>query len=121
MISAAGGWKSVRPSTGACLDDLLAARVLPCFWAARDWAVCKLPDRLERCGRDLAPDLAWRPYANADRRLFVFARAHRLSAGHWRGRALNVYFLDGNAVVHCAGVWVFDESRGWWNLEPGDD
>jgi hypothetical protein len=121
MISAAGGWRHPRPSAGACLDELLAARVLPRSWAARDWAACKLPSRLERCGRDLAPDLAWRPYGNADRPLFVIARSHPLKAGLWRERALDVYFLDGHAVVHCAGVWIFDESRGWRNLEQDDD
>jgi|HubBroStandDraft_1064217.scaffolds.fasta_scaffold105321_2 hypothetical protein len=121
MISAIGDWRSLRPSIGARLDDLLAARVLPCSWPARDWAVCKLPSRLERCGRDLAPDLAWRPYGNADRPLFVIARAHRPKAGNWRDRALDVYFLDGHAVVHCAGVWMFDASRGWRNLEQDND
>ena len=120
MMSAVGDWRSPGPSTGACLDDLLAARVLPSSWEDRDWAMCKLPSRLERCGRDLAPDLAWRPYGNADRPLFVIARAHRLNGGDRRERALDVYFLDGFAVVHCAGVWIFDDSRGWRNLERDD-
>jgi hypothetical protein len=108
------------PSTGACLDHLLAARVLPLSWVVRTWARCKLPIRLERCGRDLAPDLAWRPYGDPRRGLFVVARAHTADRRHG-ARTLDVYFLDGHAVVHCAGAWAFDARRGWRQVVVDDD
>jgi hypothetical protein len=108
------------PTTGASLDHLLAARVLPLSWAARTWATCRLPIRLERYARDLAPDLAWRPYGDARRGLFVVARAHAADGRHG-ARTLDVYFLDGHAVVHCAGTWAFDAWRGWRQVEVDDD
>jgi hypothetical protein len=111
---------SLAPSIGASLDDLLASQVLPRLWLARTWAVCELPGHFARCAQDLAPDLAWRAYGDPTRPLFVLARAHQPEPGLKGHRALHVYFLDGRAVVHCAGVWAFDDRHGWRNADAAD-
>jgi len=108
-------------STGASLDALLAARVLPRSWAARTLATCELPSHFERCGRDLAPDLAWRPYGEAERPLFVLARAHPFDRGPPGVEPLDVYFLDGRAVVYRAGVWACRDSHGWRRIDGDHD
>ncbi len=121
MMGEAAAAISIVPSTGACLDDLLAARVLPRAWVPRTWSACALPSRLTSCARDLAPDLAWRAYGDPGRPLFVIARAHAPEPGRQRRRALDIYFLDGRAVVHCAGVWAFDDRHGWRRADTDDD
>lgn len=30
------------------------------------------------------------------------------------GTAIDVYFLDMNAVVYAAGVWDYSSAHGWW-------
>ena len=102
-------------STGASLDELLAARVLPRSWAARILSACELPSHFERCARDLAPDLAWRAYGDADRPLIVIARAHPSDPAG--SQALDIYMLDGRAVVHHAGVWACHNWRGWRRID----
>jgi hypothetical protein len=99
------------------LDDLLAARVLPSFWVTRILSACELPSHFERCARDLAPDLAWRAYGDADHPLFVIARAHPFEMSPAGAQALNVYLLDGRAVVYCAGVWACNDWRGWRRVD----
>jgi hypothetical protein len=108
-------------STGASLDALLAARVLPRSWVARILSACELPSHFERCARDLAPDLAWRAYGEADRPLFVIARAHPFERDPMRAQAIDVYFLDGRAVVCCAGAWACDDWRGWRRIDRDHD
>jgi hypothetical protein len=120
-MRALGTAASPARSTGASLDALLAARVLPTSWAARILAACELPSHFERCGRDLAPDLAWRGYGEAERRLFVIARAHPFDRGPSGVQALDVYFLDGRAVVYRAGVWACNDWRGWRRIDGNDD
>ena len=108
-------------STGASLDALLAARVLPRSWVARILSACELPSHFERCARDLAPDLAWRPYGEAERPLFVLARAHPFDRGPPGVEPLDVYFLDGRAVVYRAGVWACRDSHGWRRIDGDHD
>jgi hypothetical protein len=104
-------------TTGASLDELLAARVLPRSWAARILSACELPSHFERCARDLAPDLAWRAYGDKDRPLVVIARAHAPGKEPARSQALDVYMLDGRAVVHYAGAWRCHGWRGWRRID----
>jgi len=108
---------SLAQDIGARLDDLLAARVLPRSWAARILSACELPSHFERCARDLAPDLAWRAYGGADRPLVVIARAHESAVDSARSQALDIYILDGRAVVHWAGVWACHNWRGWRRID----
>ncbi len=109
---------SLASSTGARLDHLLAARVLPRIWVAHPWSACELPVNFTHCARDLAPDLAWRACGDANSPLFVIARAHKSGPGLGDRRALDIYFLDGRSVVHCAGVWAFDDRHGWRRANP---
>jgi hypothetical protein len=120
-MRAVGTAASPARSTGASLDALLAARVLPTSWVARILAACELPSHLERCGRDLAPDLAWRAYGEAERPLVVIARAQPFDGGAPGVQALDVYFLDGRAVVYCAGVWACRDWRGWRRIDEHHD
>jgi hypothetical protein len=101
-------------SLGACLDDLLASRFLPQCWAGRILEPSQLPDRLQQCTQNLAPDSEWRAYGDADRIFFAIARVHRAKLKSPSGTALDVYFLDENAAVYCAGVWEHDRNHGWW-------
>jgi hypothetical protein len=48
------------------------------------------------------------------------ARAHAAD-GRRSAKTLDVYFLDGYAVVHCAGTWAFDARRGWRQVVAEDD
>ena len=120
MRSVGTAASSVR-STGASLDALLAAHVLPRSWAARALAACELPTHFELCGRDLAPDLAWRAYGEAERPLFVIARAHAFDRGPSGMQVLDVSFLDGRAVVYRAGVWACRDWRGWRRIDSDHD
>jgi hypothetical protein len=121
MRAAGTAASAARSSTGASLDALLAARVLPRSWPARILAACELPSHFERCARDLAPDLAWRAYGEAERPLFVVARAHPFERGPPEVQALDVYFLDGRAVVYRAGVWAHRDWRGWRRIDKDHD
>lgn len=116
-MSAAVNAGSLSMSTGARLDDLLAAQVLPKSWAARILSACELPSHFERCARDLAPDLAWRAYGDADSPLVVIARAQPSGADPARTQALDIYILDGRAVVCYAGVWACQNWRGWRRID----
>jgi len=112
------------PSPGACLDALLASRFLPQTWAGRILSANQLPDRLQECVRNLAPGSEWRAYGQADRGdaesgdadriFFAIARLHRGRPAAQSATALDVYFLDENAAVYCAGVWEHDRHHGWW-------
>jgi hypothetical protein len=107
--------RSLRnPSPGACLDDLLASRFLPRRWATRLWSASELPYRLERCARSLVPNCEWRAYGDQDRILFAIARAHSAGPQAGSAAAIDVYFLDENASVYAAGVWVNEPKHGWW-------
>jgi hypothetical protein len=112
---------SPAPSAGVSLDELLAAEVLPRAWTARRWAACRLSSRMVRCARDLAPDLAWRRYDNGDAPLFVMARSSRFALCETDKQAIEVYFLDGLAVVHCAGTWALDRQLGWRRIDADDE
>jgi hypothetical protein len=100
-------------STGARLDDLLASRFLPRSWVSRIWSARELPDRLEHCARNLAPNSEWRAYGDDDHVFFAIARAHARESQHDTTSAIEVYFLDGNAVVFAAAVWDYDRQQGW--------
>ena len=100
-------------SMGARLEDLLASRFLPRSWVSRIWSACELPDRLEHCARNLAPNSEWRAYGNDDHLFFAIARAHARDSQHDSSSAIDVYFLDGNAEVYCAAVWDYDCQHGW--------
>jgi hypothetical protein len=102
------------PGPGACLDDLLASRFLPRRWAKRIWSASDLPSRLEHCARNLAPDTEWRAYGDDDRIFFAIARLHVAKPGAPASTAIDVYFLDNDAAVYCAGVWEYDRAHGWW-------
>ena len=120
MMRAVAVLVSPNHNAGDSLDSLLAARVLPRSWMARHWAECKLPDRLTRCSRDLAPDLAWRSYGDALHPLFVMARANETLYCRAGKRVIDVYFLDGLAVVYRAGTWAFDRQVGWHRIDTND-
>jgi hypothetical protein len=107
-MSAAVAAAPLVRSTGASLDELLAARTL---------SACELPSHFERCARDLAPDLAWRAYGDADRPLIVIARAHASAMNPAASPALDIYMLDGRALVHYAGVWACHNWRGWRRID----
>jgi len=102
------------PSPGACLDDLLASRFLPACQAVRIRCASRLPTRLQDCARNLARDSDWRAYGDADRIFFAIARLHAAKSKSQPATALDVYFLDENAAVYCAGVWEHDRNHGWW-------
>jgi hypothetical protein len=102
------------PSLGACLDDLLASRFLPQCWAGRIIAASQLPDRLQACTQNLAPGSEWRAHGDADQIFFAIARVHAAKPKAQPATALDVYFLDENAAVYCAGVWEHDRRHGWW-------
>jgi hypothetical protein len=104
--------KNIGP--GACLDDLLASRFLPRRSAARIWSASELPSRLEQCARNLAADTEWRAYGDEERIFFAIARPHAAAAAAQARMAIDVYFLDDNAAVYCAGLWEYDDSHGWW-------
>jgi hypothetical protein len=105
---------SQNSGPGACLDDLLASRFLPRRPATRIWSVSGLPSRLEQCARKLAPGTEWRAYIDDGRIFFAIARAHAGASAAQAHRAIDVYFLDDNAAVYCAGLWEYDDSHGWW-------
>jgi hypothetical protein len=100
-------------SPGACLDDLLASRFLPARRAVRILRA-QLPTRLQDCVRNLASDSEWRAYGDADRIFFAIAHVHVGKSKPQSATALDVYFLDENAAVYCAGVWEHDRNHGWW-------
>jgi hypothetical protein len=84
-------------------------------------SACELPSHFERCARDLAPDLAWRAYGEEDRPLIVIARAHPFETGPAGAQALDIYLLDGRAVVYAAGMWACDDWRGWRRIDTSHD
>jgi hypothetical protein len=100
-------------STGARLDDLLASRFLPRSWVGRIWSACELPDRLEHCARNLAPNSEWRAYGDDGHVFFAIACAHARESQYDSTSAIDVYFLDGNAEIFAAAVWDFDRHHGW--------
>jgi hypothetical protein len=102
------------PGPGACLEDLLASRFLPRRWTTRIWSASELPSRLEQCARHLAPDTEWRAYGDDERVFFAIARVHTAKPAAQASVAIDVYFLDDNAAVYCAGVWEYDRAHGWW-------
>jgi hypothetical protein len=116
-VSAAAIAARFARTTGASLDELLAAQVLPRSWAARILSACELPSHFERCACDLAPDLAWRAYGDADRPLIVIARAHPSAMDPTGSQTLDIYMLDGHAVVHHAGAWGCHGWRDWRRMD----
>jgi hypothetical protein len=102
------------PGPGTCLDDLLASRFLPRRWATRIWSASELPSRLEQCARNLSDGTEWRAYGDDERVFFAIARVHTAKPAAQATVAIDVYFLDDNAAVYCAGVWEYDSAHGWW-------
>jgi hypothetical protein len=111
MMSTTEGTGAV--STGGRLDELLASRFLPRSWVSRIWTARELPDRLEHCARNLAPNSEWRAYGDEDHVFFAIAREHTSDPQHDAAPAIDVCFLDGNAEVYCAAVWECDCRQGW--------
>jgi hypothetical protein len=103
-----------RPSLGACFQDLLSARFLPKRWLGRIWSADALPVRLQRCVRYLKPGYEWRAYGEADEIFFAIARLRDTETRATASPSLEVFFLDTNAAVYCAGVWERDPVHGWW-------
>jgi hypothetical protein len=112
MLRAAMNFKPL--STGDRLDDLLVSRFLPRYWGSRIWSSCELPDRLEHCARNLAPNAVWRAYGDDEQMFFAIACAHQRDSQPSSCLAIDVHFLDGNADVYSAGVWEHDAYQGWW-------
>jgi hypothetical protein len=101
-----------RQNTGACLDDLRTSRFLPKRWVGRISAARDSPSRLGEYVRNLVPDAEWRAYSDEEQIIFAVARRH--TGEPESATAIDVYFLDGNAVVYSAGAWEFDSKHGWW-------
>jgi hypothetical protein len=99
---------------GAKLEYLVTSRFLSARWASRVWMVRDLPKALQRCVQRLAPDTAWRAYADDTQVLFAIAHSRDDGAQADSCSSMDVYFLDGDAAVFSAGTWVFDHAQGWW-------
>jgi hypothetical protein len=98
---------------GTCLDDLLASRFLARSYPRRIQSSDELPPALERCVTNLSAEPVWRAHGDGERLLFAIGSAH-LGDEQDAAPAIDVYFLDENAAVYCAGVWVHDRVHGWW-------
>jgi len=103
-----------HPSLGACFEDLLSTRFLTRRWTGRIWSVDDLPTRLQRCVRNLKPDCEWRAYGDVGQIFFSIARLRDPESATASAPSLEVFFLDSNAAVYCAGVWERDPAHGWW-------
>jgi hypothetical protein len=106
---------SLRPlSPGEHLDDLLASRFLSMHPFACISSAAELPIRLQRCAKNLQEGSEWRAYGEKQAIFFAIARMHLARPPEDFGTAIDVYFLDANALVYAAGVWEYTPKNGWW-------